>query len=121
MSISFENISRIRDEITQGLATKIIGQEKVIEEVMISLLSGGHILVMGVPGLAKTLLVRSISELLQLEFSRIQFTPDLMPQDITGASILDRESSTGGRQFSFAKGPLFANMVLGDEINRTPP
>ena len=121
MSISFENISRIRDEITQGLATKIIGQEKVIEEVMISLLSGGHILVMGVPGLAKTLLVRSISELLQLEFSRIQFTPDLMPQDITGASILDRESSTGGRQFSFAKGPLFANMVLGDETNTTPP
>jgi len=117
----FDNISKVKEKLTQGLAQRIIGQKEVIEQVLIAMLAGGHILVLGVPGLAKTLLVRSISELLQLNFSRIQFTPDLMPQDITGSTLLDQSGESGSRQFSFIKGPLFANMVLGDEINRTPP
>lgn len=121
MSSQFENISTVRDRMKEGLSERIIGQEVVIDQVLVSLLAGGHILVLGVPGLAKTLLVRSISELLQLDFNRIQFTPDLMPQDITGSTLLDKSGESGSREFSFVPGPLFANMVLGDEINRTPP
>ena len=94
----------------------IIGQERVVKEVMISIFSKGHCLLVGVPGLAKTLLVNTISEALGLTFNRIQFTPDLMPSDIVGAEILDEQ-----RQFKFVKGPLFANIILADEINRTPP
>ena len=117
----FENIATVNDNLTQGLAKRIVGQEEVIEQVLIAMLSGGHVLVMGVPGLAKTLLVRTIADLLQLDFSRIQFTPDLMPQDITGSTLLDQNQMSESRQFTFVQGPLFANMVLGDEINRTPP
>ena len=94
MTEQFENISSVRDRLKDGLSQRIIGQEHVIDQVLISMLSAGHVLVMGVPGLAKTLLVRSISELLQLNFSRIQFTPDLMPQDITGSTLLDKSGGS---------------------------
>ena len=97
----------------------IIGQREVVEEVLIGLFSKGHILLVGVPGLAKTLLVKTIADILDLNFNRIQFTPDLMPADITGTEILEETSQ--GRRFSFIKGPIFANIILADEINRTPP
>ena len=103
-------------QLKQELAKVIVGQEAVIEQVLISIFSNGHCLLVGVPGLAKTLLVNSISEALGLSFSRIQFTPDLMPSDITGSEILNEE-----KKFQFIKGPIFANVVLADEINRTPP
>ena len=103
-------------QLKKEIAKKIIGQEKVIDEVLISVFSGGHSLLVGVPGLAKTLLVNTIAKALGLSFSRIQFTPDLMPSDIIGSEILNDQ-----RQFQFIKGPLFANIILADEINRTPP
>lgn len=103
-------------ELNAEIGNVIIGQKEVVQEVLIAVFSGGHALLVGVPGLAKTLLVNSIAEALGLQFSRIQFTPDLMPSDIIGAEILDKN-----RDFQFVKGPLFANMVLADEINRTPP
>ena len=99
----------------------IVGQDDVLDEILIALLAGGHCLLEGVPGLAKTLMVKSISQALDLSFRRIQFTPDLMPADIIGTEILEEDHSTGKRFFKFNKGPLFANMVLADEINRTPP
>ncbi|MCX6161688.1 MAG: MoxR family ATPase [Ignavibacteriae bacterium] len=102
------------------IAKIIVGQDRVIEQVIISILSKGHCLLIGVPGLAKTLLVKTLSEALDLKFSRIQFTPDLMPSDITGTEIFDSEGQTG-KKFQFIKGPVFANMILADEINRTPP
>ena len=104
----------------QELAKVIIGQDKVVEEMLICILSRGHGLLMGVPGLAKTLMVNSLSKIMSLGFSRIQFTPDLMPSDITGTEIL-QEGEAGRRQFEFVKGPIFANIILADEINRTPP
>jgi MoxR-like ATPase len=99
----------------------IVGQDAVLDEILIALLAGGHCLLEGVPGLAKTLMVKSIAQALDLSFRRIQFTPDLMPADIIGTEILEEDHSTGKRFFKFNKGPLFANMVLADEINRTPP
>ncbi len=99
----------------------IVGQDDVLDEILIALLAGGHCLLEGVPGLAKTLMVKSISQALDLSFRRIQFTPDLMPADIIGTEILEEDHSTGKRFFKFNKGPLFANMILADEINRTPP
>ena len=99
----------------------IIGQETIIEQVFVSLLCQGHVLLVGVPGLAKTLLIRTLSEALHLSFNRIQFTPDLMPSDITGTEIIEEDLTTGRRQFRFVKGPVFAHIVLADEINRTPP
>jgi MoxR-like ATPase len=99
----------------------IVGQDAVLDEILIALLAGGHCLLEGVPGLAKTLMIKSISQALDLSFRRIQFTPDLMPADIIGTEILEEDHSTGKRFFKFNKGPLFANMVLADEINRTPP
>ncbi|MDP6118161.1 MAG: MoxR family ATPase [Planctomycetota bacterium] len=99
----------------------IVGQNNVVEEVLLSILSKGHCLLVGVPGLAKTLLVKSIASTLDLAFSRIQFTPDLMPSDITGTRVIEEDHTTGKREFVFVKGPLFANIVLADEINRTPP
>ena len=102
------------------MAKIIIGQDKVVEQMLICILSRGHSLLMGVPGLAKTLMVNSLSKIMSLQFSRIQFTPDLMPSDITGTEIL-QEGEAGRRQFEFVKGPIFANIVLADEINRTPP
>jgi MoxR-like ATPase len=99
----------------------IIGQDKVIELLLISLLSSGHCLLVGVPGLAKTLLISTLAGVLNLKFNRIQFTPDLMPSDITGTEIIEEDHSTGKRNFRFVKGPVFANIILADEINRTPP
>ena len=104
--------ARLRAEI----AKVIVGQDAAVDSLLNAILSGGHCLLIGVPGLAKTLIVNTLSRILGLQFSRIQFTPDLMPSDITGAEILDEN-----RRFKFLKGPLFANMVLADEINRTPP
>jgi len=99
----------------------IIGQKEVIEYLFIALLCRGHILLEGVPGLAKTLLIKTLSGALDLKFSRIQFTPDLMPSDITGTEIIEQDQTTGKRLFKFFEGPVFANIVLADEINRTPP
>ncbi|MDB5232373.1 MAG: family ATPase [Chitinophagaceae bacterium] len=99
----------------------IVGQEEVIDEIIVALLAGGHCLLEGVPGLAKTLMVRTLSDALHLSFRRIQFTPDLMPTDIIGTEILEEDHATGKRFFKFNKGPLFANIILADEINRTPP
>lgn len=108
-------------EMKREIGKVIIGQEEVVDQLMIALLARGHCLLVGVPGLAKTLLIRTISQVLDLEFSRIQFTPDLMPTDITGTEILENNNSTGNKEFRFIKGPIFANIVLADEINRTPP
>jgi MoxR-like ATPase len=99
----------------------IVGQSEVIEQLLVALLSNGHCLLVGVPGLAKTLLISTVARVLDLKFSRIQFTPDLMPSDITGTEILEEDHTTGKRMFRFVKGPVFANIVLADEINRTPP
>jgi MoxR-like ATPase len=112
-----EGFTRIRKE----LGKVIIGQDKVVEELLIAILARGHCLLVGVPGLAKTLMISTLAKTLDLKFSRIQFTPDLMPSDITGTEIIEENRSTGNREFRFVKGPVFANIVLADEINRTPP
>src|SRR6202167_4491376 len=109
------------DSIKQQLGRVIVGQDKVIEELLIALFSRGHCMLEGVPGLAKTLMISTLSKCLHLDFSRIQFTPDLMPSDITGTEVIEENRSTGGREFKFLQGPLFANVILADEINRTPP
>src|SRR5438094_9865811 len=108
-------------KLTEQIAKVIVGQDQVVEQVLMSLFSRGHCLLVGVPGLAKTLLVSTVSRVLNLSFKRIQFTPDLMPADITGTDILQDDPETGRRKFVFLPGPVFANMVLADEINRTPP
>jgi len=100
---------------------RIVGQETVVDEVLMALLAGGHALVVGVPGLAKTLLISSLAQAMQLDFRRIQFTPDLVPSDITGTEVMEEDAATGTRSFRFVRGPVFANIVLADEINRTPP
>ena len=105
-----------RNELKKEIAKIIVGQEEVVDQILLSIFSGGHALLVGVPGLAKTLMVNTISQALGLDFKRIQFTPDLMPSDILGSEILDES-----RQFKFIKGPIFANIILADEINRTPP
>ena len=107
--------------IKKELSKKIVGQDEVIEDLLACFLAGGHCLLIGVPGLAKTMLVQSLAKCLDLEFNRIQFTPDLMPSDITGSEILHEDRSSGHREFRFVKGPVFSNIVLADEINRTPP
>jgi MoxR-like ATPase len=107
--------------MAEQLGKIIVGQSEVIEQVLTAMFCQGHILLVGVPGLAKTLLVKTISDVLNLSFKRVQFTPDLMPSDITGTDVLEEDRTTGKRAFRFVKGPLFANMVLADEINRTPP
>ncbi|MDA0683952.1 MAG: MoxR family ATPase [Bacteroidetes bacterium] len=99
----------------------IVGQDEIIRQIFLSMICRGHVLLVGVPGLAKTLLVHTIADAIDLDFSRIQFTPDLMPSDITGTEIIEEDATTGRRQFKFVKGPVFANVVLADEINRTPP
>ncbi|NBR87463.1 MAG: MoxR family ATPase [Proteobacteria bacterium] len=114
-----EQLLAARGKIYSELGKVIVGQRDVIEQILLALLSGGHCLITGAPGLAKTLLVKSIAQIFHLKFSRVQFTPDLMPADITGTEIL--QSDADGRQMRFVKGPIFANMVLADEINRTPP
>jgi MoxR-like ATPase len=112
---------RAYEEIRGEIHKVIVGQDAVIEQLLIALFSGGHCLVVGVPGLAKTLLISTVAKALELKFSRIQFTPDLMPSDITGTEILEEQAGTGRRVFKFVKGPVFANVILADEINRTPP
>jgi MoxR-like ATPase len=109
------------DNIKNQLARVIVGQNQVIEELLIALFSRGHCILEGVPGLAKTLMISTLSRCLSLAFSRIQFTPDLMPSDITGTEVIEENRSTGHREFRFIEGPLFANVILADEINRTPP
>jgi MoxR-like ATPase len=107
--------------MSQELAKVIVGQQEVVEQVLTAMFCQGHVLLVGVPGLAKTLLVKTISDVLHLPFKRIQFTPDLMPSDITGTEVIEEDRTTGKRVFRFVRGPIFANMVLADEINRTPP
>ena len=116
-----EELSRSYEQMTEQLGKVIVGQSYVIEQVLISLFCRGHVLLVGVPGLAKTLLISTVAQALDLSFKRIQFTPDLMPSDITGTDVLEENRSTGKREFRFVQGPLFSNMVLADEINRTPP
>jgi MoxR-like ATPase len=124
LSSDIETLGRlgeVRDSLRQQIASRIVGQDRVVEELLITLFAGGHVLLEGVPGLAKTLLVSTVSQALSLEFHRIQFTPDLMPSDVTGSEILEEDVTTGHRAFRFVRGPIFSNIVLADEINRTPP
>ncbi len=116
-----DRLAEARVELLREIRKAIIGQDEVIEQVLISLFVGGHTIISGVPGLAKTLLVKTISSVLDLSFKRIQFTPDLMPADITGTEIIEEDRTTGRRQLQFIRGPVFANIILADEINRTPP
>ncbi|HBI41821.1 MAG TPA: AAA family ATPase, partial [Planctomycetales bacterium] len=116
-----ERLTKVYEKMTQQLGRVIIGQNEVLKQVLIALFCQGHCILEGVPGLAKTLMISSIAQLLSLTFKRIQFTPDLMPSDITGTEILEEEEGTGRRRMRFVKGPLFGNIILGDEINRTPP
>lgn len=108
-------------DLKKEIAKVIIGQEDTVEQLLITFLAGGHALLEGVPGLAKTLMIRTLSQAIDLDFKRIQFTPDLMPSDIVGTEILEEDHSTGKKSFEFKKGPIFANIILADEINRTPP
>ena len=116
-----EKLSKTRDSFFNEIGKVVIGQKTILNHIFIALLSRGHSLLVGVPGLAKTLLVHTLSEILGLSFKRIQFTPDLMPSDITGTELIDIDQNTGQRSFRFHKGPIFTNLVLADEINRTPP
>ncbi|HPI72836.1 MAG TPA: AAA family ATPase, partial [bacterium] len=111
----------LHSALTREIGKVIIGQNRVIDELLIALFSRGHCLLVGVPGLAKTLLISTVARVLNLKFSRIQFTPDLMPSDITGTEVIEEDKSSGRKTFKFVQGPVFANMVLADEINRTPP
>jgi MoxR-like ATPase len=116
-----ERLNQAYRKITEEIGKVIVGQRRVIEELLIGMFAGGHCLLQGVPGLAKTLMVRTLAESLNLSFNRIQFTPDLMPADITGTDVIQEDRMTGSREFRFLPGPIFANVVLADEINRTPP
>jgi len=116
-----KRLTESRDRFNMEISKRIVGQQEIIDHILIALLCRGHTLLVGVPGLAKTLLIKSIAELLDLDFSRIQFTPDLMPSDITGTEIIEEDHNTGKREFRFFKGPVFGNIILADEINRTPP
>jgi MoxR-like ATPase len=119
VSVSAERVAEGRERILSELRKVIVGQDEVVEQVLLALFTGGHCLITGVPGLAKTLLIKTLADILDLDFKRIQFTPDLMPSDITGTEILDE--GEGGRRLRFVKGPIFAQIILADEINRTPP
>ncbi len=114
-------ISVAREQIVNELRKIIVGQENAVEQILITLFAGGHVLLIGVPGLGKTLLVKSIARIFSLDFKRIQFTPDLMPADVFGTEVADEDPATGRRTFRFIRGPIFANILLADEINRTPP
>jgi MoxR-like ATPase len=116
-----ESLRTARERIVTELRKTIVGQDEVIEQLLTALFANGHVLLVGVPGLAKTLLISSLARVLDLSFNRIQFTPDLMPSDITGTDIIEEDHATGKRAFRFIHGPVFANIVLADEINRTPP
>ena len=116
-----ERVAQVADALRSEVEKRIVGQRNVVDGLLTALLANGHALLVGVPGLAKTLLIQSVAEALDLNFSRIQFTPDLMPTDITGTEVIEEDRTTGRRVFRFVKGPVFANIVLADEINRTPP
>jgi MoxR-like ATPase len=116
-----QELSIARQQILSQIEKRVVGQQEVIEHLLVSLFARGHCLFVGVPGLAKTLLISTLADVLNLSFNRVQFTPDLMPSDITGTEILEEDRSTGRREFRFVRGPLFANIVLADEVNRTPP
>jgi MoxR-like ATPase len=116
-----EALARARSAIVEQIEKRVVGQREVVEHLLIALFSRGHCLFVGVPGLAKTLLISTLAEVLNLTFNRVQFTPDLMPSDITGTDILEEDKVTGRREFRFVRGPLFANIILADEVNRTPP
>src|SRR5207244_10115644 len=116
-----EQLTHAYQQMTEQLGRVIVGQAEVLKQVLIALFCQGHCILEGVPGLAKTLMISSIAELLSLNFKRIQFTPDLMPSDITGTELLEEEEGTGRRRLRFVKGPIFGHVILGDEINRTPP
>ncbi|MFP2924801.1 AAA family ATPase [Pyxidicoccus sp. 3LG] len=116
-----EELAQARNQIVAQIEKRVVGQREVVEHLLISLFARGHCLFVGVPGLAKTLLISTLADVLNLSFNRIQFTPDLMPSDITGTDILEEDRTTGRRTFRFLQGPLFANIILADEVNRTPP
>jgi MoxR-like ATPase len=124
MSDDIQAVHRLKEayqQITTELAKVVIGQKQVIEELLVAMFARGHCLLVGVPGLAKTLMIRTVADALALQFSRIQFTPDLMPSDITGTEVIQEDKATGQREFRFVPGPIFGNVILADEINRTPP
>jgi len=114
-------LSQARRDMATQIGQRIVGQHEIVDQLTSAILAGGHVLLVGVPGLAKTLLISTLAEALDLNFSRIQFTPDLMPSDITGTELLEEDHGTGKRAFTFARGPVFGNIVLADEINRAPP
>ncbi len=116
-----EKLGHARKALAKQIANRIVGQSHIVDDLVLALLAGGHVVLIGVPGLAKTLLVATVAQSLDLSFSRVQFTPDLMPSDITGTELMEEEPGTGKRAFRFAPGPVFGNMVLADEINRAPP
>src|SRR6266478_3278279 len=116
-----ERLARARADLLAQVGRRIVGQTDVLDGILTAIFSGGHALLLGVPGLAKTLMVQTVAQTLELKFSRIQFTPDLMPTDITGTEIIEEDQATGKRAFRFVRGPVFANIVLADEVNRTPP
>lgn len=116
-----EQLSKARKELAAQVGRRIVGQHEIVDNLVAAILAGGHVLLVGVPGLAKTLLIQTMAQALDLQFSRVQFTPDLMPSDITGTELLEEDHGTGRRSFVFQKGPIFANIVLADEINRAPP
>ena len=116
-----ETLKAARGELVSQIGRRIVGQQETVDNLVAAILAGGHALLVGVPGLAKTMLVQTLAEALELEFNRVQFTPDLMPGDITGTEILEEDHTTGKRIFRFVRGPVFANIVLADEINRAPP
>ena len=119
--VLLEKLGEMKSKFLQEISKSVIGQQDVLNHILIALLCRGHTLIVGVPGLAKTLIIKSMAELLDLNFKRIQFTPDLMPSDITGTEVIDDDKSSGKRSFRFFKGPIFGNIILADEINRTPP
>jgi MoxR-like ATPase len=121
MSLSFDDGRRLAARLRDELGRAIIGQQDVVHEILIAFFAGGHCLLRGVPGLAKTLLIKSLAQAVQLKFNRIQFTPDLMPSDIIGTEVIEEDRGTGRREIRFIPGPVFANVILADEINRTPP
>src|ERR1041384_2943147 len=116
-----ERLATARKDLLAQVGRRIVGQQDTLDGILTAIFSGGHALLVGVPGLAKTLMVQTVAEALELKFSRIQFTPDLMPSDITGTEIIEEDVATGKRGFRFVRGPVFANIVLADEVNRTPP
>ena len=117
----FDRVADVAARLEAQLAKAIIGQRGVVREILIAFLAGGHCLLRGVPGLAKTLLIKKLAQAVDLKFNRIQFTPDLMPSDILGAEVIEEDRTTGRRVIRFMRGPVFANILLADEINRTPP